>query len=263
MSDGTYSPGCVDTASEVRGEDIWPVYLPVVGVADAQPLYQEALMRTRLDCGHQALIAAAEERGFVGQIDCAVLTHSIDLLRRTPDRLAVGVNFSAGTLDQGSDRWLAMLSDAEDVSGRIFVELTETQIFDDLKKLADFVAACRKFGVRFALDDFESNHFDGALVKVVAPDLIKLSKVWSGGYLGAQARLSRLLEAVSKLGVSDVVVEWVDCEWKFDLVSSLPISYAQGLFVGRHFSAGELIAACGPEDRSFCVAAKSLFASCR
>lgn len=263
MSEGAFSP---DVSHQVSGlqdhaAEVWPVFLPVVSMRDCRPLYSEALARTDQACGHQRLIATAEEKGFVGEIDCSMLAQTIALLRKTAD-VAVGVNVSAGTLKRGVDRWLRQLADAPDVSKRIVVELTETQIFDDLKRLSAFVIACRHFGVRFALDDYESGSFDDDLVRRVSPDLIKLSNVWEGGVIGARARIVRYLEQVSEFGISDVVVEWVDAKWKFDLVSSLPISHAQGLFVGRYLSAGELLAGYGNEVASFSVAPEPIFAAC-
>lgn len=234
--------------------DVWPVFLPVVSMQDSRPMYSEALARTDRDCGPRGLIALAEERGFVGDVDCSMLAQTIVLLRESAADVCVGVNVSAGTLKRGVERWVRQLSTATDVSSRIMIELTETQVFDDRRALSEFVAAGRQCGARFALDDYESGSFDDELVRIVAPDIIKLSNVWEGGVIGSKPRLEQYLAKVSKLGVSDVVVEWVDSKWKFDLISSLPITHAQGLFVGRFLSAGELAGVSGSTRAPFSVA---------
>lgn len=264
MSEGNLNRATVhvDEDYQAGAAAVWPVFLPVVAMLDARPLYHEALARTDLACGHQHLIEVAEQRGFVGEIDCSILAQAIQILRKTPD-VVIGVNVSAGTLNRGVDRWLRALSEAPDVAKRIFVELTETQVFGDMKRVSAFVTACRHFGVRFALDDYESGNFDDELVRRVAPEVVKLSNVWDGGVVGARPRLSRYLDAVSRFGVSDVVVEWVDSKWKLDLISDLPVSHAQGLFVSRFLTAEEVTTGPGNESRPHSVAAAdSLFAVC-
>lgn len=253
------SEGVAVAGSELFVAEVWPVFLPVVGLKDASTLYQEALVRTDLACGHKQLIARAEKTGFVSKIDCSVLSQTVDLLLHTRG-ISVGVNVSAVTVKNDAAGWLERISEASHVANRIVVELTESQVFDDLEKLSLFVSACRDLGVRIALDDFESGQFSDELVRRVSPDIIKLSNVWEGGSVDSRPRLSAYVDRVSNLGGSAIVVEWVDAKWKFDLLSDLPITYAQGLYVGREFSVRDLIAACGNGDASYSVAPEPLFA---
>ena len=242
--------------------EVWPVFLPVVSMRDTQPLYLEALARTDLECGHQHLIAVAESRQFVGEIDCSMLGQAITLLRSIPG-ICVGVNVSAVTLRRGVERWLRQLASAPDVASRLVVELTEAQVFDSLDRLFAFVSASRHFGVRFALDDYEFGSFGDDLVHRVSPDIIKLSDVWGGGVDQAKSRIEGYLEKMSEFGVSDVVLEQVDAAWKLDLVSHLRVPYAQGFIVSPHLTVTELRSAFGNVSVGDSVATEPLFAVCR
>lgn len=240
--------GMDPTPAEPAFAGIEPVFLPVVAVPGLSTLYFEALARVDANAGHIPLIARAEAGGYVGKIDIAVLKRVVELLRASPAAV-VGVNVSAGTLKFDAENWLNVLAEAEDVADRLVVEFTESQSFDDRETLAWFVFACREFGVRFALDDFEAGRFDDELVSAASPEIIKLADIWEGGVEKARSRLVHFLDEASRHGASVVVAEWVDSGWKQDLVAEVGISHAQGLFVGGHRSFDAVVRQTGPGER--------------
>lgn len=218
---------------------IAPAFLPVVAVDGhrGRPGYVEALLRTSHPDGHGKLIRRAEADRSIWVLDVAMLSKVAKLLRSTRKEFRVGLNVSAVTVQDKASAWLKKLAEeGSDVAARVVVELTETAVQTDSERTVDFVNQCREFGAAIAVDDYDSFAFDDDLVFRLSPDYIKVGNGWLPGCKQDTGdRLARTLTRIAAMGVSEVVVEWVDSEWRKLVAESFGVSHLQGTYFGGHY----------------------------
>lgn len=233
------SPHGASTGEIAVFSRITPAFLPVVAVEGhrGMPGYVEALLRTSHPDGHGALIRRAEEDRTIWLLDVAMLSKVAKLLQQTRRDLRVGLNVSAVTVQDKASTWLTKLADAgRGVASRVVVELTETAVQIDPERTVHFVDQCRALGASVAVDDYDSDRFDDDLVYRLRPDYIKVGNGWKPGCpQDTGDRLARSLARIAAMGVSEVVVEWIDSEWRKLVAESFGVSHLQGTYFGGHY----------------------------
>lgn len=220
---------------------------PIVDLKNRdRPAHYEALLRifgsARFGSSHVQLIGAAEQEGWIDEVDLVVLCEAVTVLRTVPG-VSLAVNLSPRTIDLAAQRVLRLLRDCHDVTNRLILEVTETAPINDIRAVCRFYHAAKDLGTRLALDDYgsDSGFISRELVVELAPDFLKLDRVVTESPRAQNSVLPSALGLAHQVG-AEVVAEFIDSQAKVDLVRSCGIRYAQGAMFGMPQPSSEFFA---------------------
>ncbi|MGX6960851.1 MAG: EAL domain-containing protein [Rickettsia endosymbiont of Pentastiridius leporinus] len=191
-------------------------YQPIIDRAAMKVHYYECLLRIPDENGTYIsvgpIIPIAENKGLIFIIDQIVLEMTVNELVRTPE-LTLAVNISnIGTTDEALWETAENLLRTNDVRGRLIIEITETSFNENYGKITLFINKLRRFGCKFALDDFGSGFTSFKQLQSLPIDIIKID----GKYVRSitsdvQSRyfVERLIKISEDLNI-DTVAEFVE-----------------------------------------------------
>ncbi|CAF0735738.1 unnamed protein product [Didymodactylos carnosus] len=190
-------------------------YQPVIDRKTMGISYYECLLRIP-DANNNlisvgSLIPEAEKKGLIFIIDQIVLEMAVQELVVNKDlRLAVNIS-NIGILDPPLLAIAEKLLQAYDVAERLIIEITETTFNNNYAQISSFMLKLRRFGCKFALDDFGSGFTSFDQLQNLPIDIIKID----GSYVrnitsNAQsqdfiARLIKISEEVGAITVAEFV----------------------------------------------------------
>ncbi|MGM0517181.1 MAG: EAL domain-containing protein [Pseudomonadota bacterium] len=183
-------------------------------------------------------IEIAEKHQAMVEVDRWVIRNSckwVASLEETASSLSV--NLSAHSVqDPGM---IAFIRDALQETGadprRLIFEITETAAIRNLEQAERLIAALRRLGCRFSLDDFGSGYLSFDFLRRLQPDYVKID-----GQLirdmpddpVAAVIVSAIVE-VSQVMSARTVAEWIETEEQLRRVRDLGVDYVQGYLIHR------------------------------
>lgn len=214
-------------------------YQPIVSDLDTVITKYECLIRMQQggrEVPAPEFIPAAERLGLVHLLDRRVLELAIQTLKVQPD-IALNVNISWETAKDPvwAEGYLAHLRANRDVASRITVELTETQIVDELEASIEFVSEIKSLGCHFAIDDFGAGYTSFRNLKALDIDVLKIDGSFVTGVSSSrenQLFVRTLLDLARNFQVK-TVAEWVDNDADAMLLKGLGVDYLQGFYIGK------------------------------
>lgn len=219
---------------------VFLAYQPIVSDLGVPVSKYECLIRMRSEDGSEipapAFIPAAERLGFVHLLDRRVLELATRDLLNNPD-ISLNVNLSWETVRDPvwAEGYLSHLRANAPVCDRLTIELTETQMVDAIDSSAEFVAAIKTFGCKFAIDDFGAGYTSFRNLKALDIDVLKIDGSFVSGVSTSrenQLFVRTLLDLARNFGM-ETVAEWVDNESDALLLKALGVDYLQGYFIGK------------------------------
>lgn len=196
-----------------------------------------------------AFLAAAERYNLIIEIDRWVITQAFDLLQTFSTCLKninfISINLSGCSLtDEDFLNFVIKQLHDHDINGnKICFEITETAAISNLIDAGKFIEALRKFGCRFALDDFGSGlssfgylkqlpvdylKIDGMFVKDIVDDPIDHAMVKSINEIGHIMNMQTIAEFVENNAIKDMLFE-------------IGVDYAQGYGIHKPMPFEELL----------------------
>ncbi|MEM9233613.1 MAG: bifunctional diguanylate cyclase/phosphodiesterase [Pseudomonadota bacterium] len=219
---------------------IYLAYQPIVSDVSDEITKYECLIRMRDEDGSEipapAFIPAAERLGLVHLLDRRVLELATIDLVEFPE-IALNVNLSWETVQDPvwAEGYLSHLRANAMVCDRLTIELTETQMVDEIEPSAEFVAAIKSFGCTFAIDDFGAGYTSFRNLQALDIDVLKIDGSFVSGVSTSrenQLFVRTLLDLARNFGTK-TVAEWVDDENDAQLLKALGVDYLQGYFIGK------------------------------
>lgn len=221
-------------------EDKFVLYLqPVVQAADGDILHYEALLRLPGENGDiispHAFIPVAEQFGLMPQIDGWVVKAALNMLRQDPD-LNVFVNISGISLsDESLLEYIEdMIAQSGAVAARLGFEITETVAVQDMQLAQLWIDRLKKFGCRFALDDFGIGFSSFSYLQMLPVDYLKIDGSFISN-LDKDTSQRALVEAMNTVAHSlgkKTIAEYVENEHVLHILRELNIDCAQGYYLG-------------------------------
>lgn len=213
---------------------------PVVRATDGTVAFYEALMRLRLPDGEVAalnsLLPAALKAGLIRALDARVMALACARLARDPD-LRISVNCARDTITAADwiETFTARVGATPGVGERLIVEVTETGLIEDVEAMRASIVACKKLGVRVAMDDFGAGHSSFRELRDLGFDMVKID----GDFIqnisqSADDRffVKTLVDLARHLGLR-IVAEWVGDEPTAQTLREMGVDYFQGDYYGR------------------------------
>ena len=222
---------------------LYPVFQPIVNLADASIHAHEALIRgpagTPMHTPDNLLRAAAQENlGYEFECACVMAT-----LRSWGQMRGVGrlfVNISANALTRifqmrGRDGLLRWIQEMRVVPRMLVLEITEHERVDDMDRLAHVVNEIRSAGVSLALDDFGDGRSSLRLWSQLKPEVVKIDKYFTRNISehGDKLKTIQALQQIATIFGSSLVAEGIETAEDLRVLRDLGIEYGQGYFLGH------------------------------
>ncbi len=187
-------------------------------------------------------IPVAERSGLIIQVDRWMLEtacHRIaDWQRRDPDcDLRLAVNVSGRHLTEGD---LVADLDAAIAATRadprlLELELTESQLLDDVDRIVTVLASIRERGVAISVDDFGTGYSSMTYLQRLPLDAVKIDRSFVAG-APDQTFDSMVIESIVRLAAAlslEVVAEGVETSDQLRLVDGKGVDRVQGYLMAR------------------------------
>jgi EAL domain-containing protein (putative c-di-GMP-specific phosphodiesterase class I)/GGDEF domain-containing protein len=222
---------------------LYPVFQPIIKLADASIYAHEALIRgprgTELHTPDALLRAAAQEQlSHEFENACVVAALQTWGQLNIPGRLFV--NLSASALAQlfatrGLQSLLDLVINANVVPRMLVLEITEHERVEDMDHLADIVAQVRSAGVSIALDDFGDGRSSLRLWSQLKPEVVKIDKYFTRNISehGDKLKTIQALQQIASIFGTELVAEGIETAEDLRVLRDMGISYGQGYFLGH------------------------------
>jgi len=212
------------------------VYQPVVALPDRRVVAYEALARGPVGSPLEspgALFGAAAAEGTTADLDRACRVAAVDGARGALDpSTALLVNVEPDVLDPGPATPEPLLERAGELS--VIAEITERRLTDRPAELLRAVAALRRRGWGFALDDVGADWRSIALMPFLRPDVVKLDMGLVQEPFGAEAAaVVRAVRAYADETGAAVLAEGIETEEHERRALSWGATLGQGWLYGR------------------------------
>lgn len=215
-------------------------FQPVVRADTGAVAFHEALLRLRLPDGTISstadIVPVAEKAGLIQAIDLRVMSLALDRLAAMRD-LQVSVNCSLDSVlePEWADRLAAAVARQPDIAGRLIVEITETSPVEDYDAMRAAIAACKRLGVRVAMDDFGAGHTSFRNLRDLDFDIVKIDGAFVRNIASSaddRFFVKTLIELARHLSL-EIVAEWVQDAETARILREMGVHYLQGVFFGE------------------------------
>jgi diguanylate cyclase (GGDEF)-like protein len=231
----------------LRAQRIHPLKLPTIHT------YHEILLGVRGPDGATLppgpVVATAERRGQVGELDRWVIREALTWMMAAPERLAhaagYSLNLSGVTLSDEKliHDILELLSSTRVPPGKVTFEITETAGIDSLPTARNFLNALQDQGCKFSLDDFGVGHASFAYLRSLPVDKIKIDGMFIKDLAlnpNDRAVVQSITEVAHFMG-RHTVAEFVENDEILGIVREIGVDYVQGYGIEKPRAIDELI----------------------
>lgn len=227
----------------LQGAHLYPVFQPIVRLADASIYAHEALIRGPQGSAlhtPDALLRAAAQEGLSYEFEHACV---VEAMRHWGQMQAPGrmfVNISAVALtrlfaSREREALLELISGFGVVPRMVVLEITEHERVQDMDHLAEVVAQVRSAGVALALDDFGDGRSSLRLWSQLKPEVVKIDKYFTKD-ISAHGDKLKTIQALQQIAVvfgTELVAEGVETAQDLRVLRDMGITYGQGYFLGH------------------------------
>ncbi len=243
--------GADELRDAIAGGQMVNYYQPIVNVASRQCVGVETLVRWRHPEDGLVMpdrfIGVAESHGLIDDLTMCVVRGAflqMSQWEQAGNHLRVAINVSMINLSTLSfpDAVAACAREHNVVPRRVKLEVTETQLLKDMRRVLDVLVRLRLKGFHLSIDDFGTGHSSLAQLRDVPFDQIKIDKGFVHG-----AWSDKTVRAIydASLGLSrqlgfEAVAEGIEDKQDWEFVQRTGCHLAQGYFIGRPVTADQL-----------------------
>ena len=194
--------------SVLQAGSLYPVFQPIVNLADASIHAHEALIRGPAGSAlhtPDALLRAAAEEDLRYEFENACVAATLRTWGQMRGGGRLFVNISANALTRifnlrGREGLLRWILDLRVMPRTLVLEITEHERVDSMDRLAEVVQEIRSAGVSLALDDFGDGHSSLRLWSQLKPEVVKIDKYFTRN-ISAHGDKLRTIQALSLIHI--------------------------------------------------------------
>jgi len=243
-----------DFRQGVMNEDLVVHYQPIVDLDTKDIVGFEALVRwqhpTRGLLRPEAFLAFAEQAGFMGAVDCFVLTKACgQVLRWQRDGLvaadaSISINLSARDMvEAGIDRAVRiLLSESGFDPSNLIVEITESAMMNDIDAAVRELRSLKALGLRIAIDDFGTGYSSLAYLQRLPIDILKIDRSFVAT-LSEDDESVTLVNAIIRMAEAlghTTIAEGIERAAQDKVLRQLGCHLGQGYLLGQPLDAGSM-----------------------
>ena len=239
----------LDLRNAVQGEEFDLHYQPIFNLKTKRIAACEALLRwphrERGMVSPAEFIPVAEEMGLIVELGNQVLYKACLECRRWPGDTAVAVNLSSIQFDRSNVPALVRetLAATNLAPHRLELEITESTLLQDTKRIRADLHQLADLGVKISLDDFGTAYSSLSYLHSFPLHKVKIDQSFLRG-LGEDERRVTLLRGMTRLSAQlglHVVVEGVETQEQLELLAAEDsVDEVQGYLLGRPMPAADL-----------------------
>ncbi|MCB1477162.1 MAG: EAL domain-containing protein [Rhodobiaceae bacterium] len=197
-------------------------------------------------------IDTAEKAGRIDEITWPQINDALNEMRSllvTDPEFFLSFNITRGQLaSPGFPRRLLETARRAAVDpGRITIELTEREVFDDIDADARIVAELHDLGFEVTIDDVGTGHNGLSLVQRLGADAMKVDKIFVdalGEDTSATTIVEMLVRVARERGMT-LVAEGIEHEWQVTILRACGVEYGQGYLLSKPVPGINLLALYG------------------
>jgi diguanylate cyclase (GGDEF)-like protein/PAS domain S-box-containing protein len=226
-------------------------YQPIVDLDSRAIVGFEALVRwlhpTRGLLRPTAFIEFAEQAGFMGAVDCFVLTEACGQVLRWQQAglvahdASVSINLSARDMvEAGIDRAVrVLLSESGFDPSNLIVEITESAMMSDIDAAVHELRSLKDLGLRIAIDDFGTGYSSLAYLQRLPIDILKIDRSFVATLTDENESVT-LVNAIIRMAEAlghSTIAEGIEQESQDRVLRRLGCRFGQGYLLGRPLDA--------------------------
>jgi EAL domain-containing protein (putative c-di-GMP-specific phosphodiesterase class I)/ActR/RegA family two-component response regulator len=224
--------------------ELQPWFQPKIDVANRTPVGVEALARWP-DSGHgpifpDAFIPIAETYGLINKltfslIEQAIATQKMWHLQGIELELAFNISMNSLQDDNFTDELENRIAAANGNFSQIKLEVTESQLMEDLVRPLEALLRLRMKKVKLSIDDFGTGHSNLSQLRDLPFDELKLDRSYvslDGNGERTGLILESSVEMARKLGMS-IVAEGVETLEEWRRIEQLGCNQVQGYYTAK------------------------------
>lgn len=224
--------------SALISDDLKAARQPIVNTQTGAVSHHEILVRFPFEGSPGPIIASAEKRGLISELDCLMMDATAAYLSlNTENAHKLALNMSGDTLQnpEVADELVRIIRGYDFDPSRLILEITESSEIHDIDAATNSVAKLHDCGAKIVLDDFGAGAASFGYLRSLNVDGVK----FDGCFLsnpGQHDRNTALLRSISgmcrELGMT-AVGERVETEQDRQTLLDAGVTLAQGYFFGR------------------------------
>ena len=231
-------PEVINRLLETRS--VVAAYQAVVRLRDGGVVAYEALARpdrNKVDISVESMFSSAQRIGLGRDLDWLCRRAAIAGSMWMPPGMPLFVNCNLSGLIDPVHRVDQMLL-VVDAFGRqptdIVLEITERELFGDLRRLREVVNTYRSCGFRFAVDDVGEGHSTLEVLSVTEPEFVKVARslVVESVNRGPRGAIRAVVAFAAETG-AHVIAEGIETAPAAERMASLGVTLGQGWLYGR------------------------------
>lgn len=193
-------------------------------------------------------IPLCEELGLISEIGKVVLTQGVKSLQHwdNDDNANFSLSLNLSTKDFLEPNFISVVEKSLEKSAikpeRIELEITESLLFEDIKRSEKLLHRLNEFGIKLALDDFGTGYSSLSYLSHLPFDTIKIDKLFTQNMLinsKACTIMFAILDLCKRLSL-DTVVEGVETSEQVNLLRAQNCDFIQGHWVSEALPFTEL-----------------------
>ncbi len=230
-----------DLREALREHHVSAWFQPVVSLVDRRLRGYEALARWTTDDGVLMMpddfLPVAEATGLVVDVDLAVLSNALDVLKVSSAQ-HVAVNVSAASLasPEYADRFAAVLVASGVDPRRLRLEVTETALLDVSAQVARTMQVLAGLGATWYVDDFGTGYSSISHLRDLPVGGLKLDGSFTAGIRAADGTCIKLAQGLIGLAEGlglDTVAEGIETEFEAGALLGQGWHQGQGWLFGK------------------------------
>ncbi len=213
-----------------------------------QPLYDvkndtidkfETLMRMKTPQGEiispDRFLPVAKKTSLYSKLTVILLNKIFDKLKEEIYTFSINLSFLDISNKDTTEYLLALMKEHPEESKRLIIEITESEGILNYREVVEFMLESRKYGVRFAIDDFGSGYSNFTYLMDLNVDYIKID----GSIISSILKndkvhyITKMITEFCKYCGLKTVAEYVSNRQIYDRLIDLEIDYAQGYYIGK------------------------------
>lgn len=213
-----------------------------------QPLYDvkndviekfETLMRMKTPQGEiippDRFLPVAKKTSLYSKLTIILLNKIFDKLKEEKYSFSINLSFLDISNKDTTEYLLALMKENPEESKRLIVEITESEGIMNYREVVEFMLESRKFGVRFAIDDFGSGYSNFTYLMDLNVDYIKIDGSIISSILKNEKvhYITKMITEFCKYCGLKTVAEFVSNRKIYERLLELEIDYAQGYYIGK------------------------------
>ncbi|WP_295806856.1 EAL domain-containing protein [uncultured Nitratireductor sp.] len=229
-------------------EQFHVVFQPIIGLGSNQVTTFEALLRwthpVHGPIPPDEFIRIAEETGAIVQLGEWVLRQVCLEMKSLPDGINIAANLSPMQFkrDDIVETVARVLVETDTPANRLELEITETLLLEDNRKLHADLRRLRQLGTRISLDDFGTGYSSLSYLQKFAFDKVKIDRLFIKEITKSAdqaAIVQTIVNLAFTLGMT-TVVEGVEMEEQLRIIRAMGCDEAQGNLFSKPILAKEI-----------------------